>query len=123
MKKTLEKHTISFTNAWNGLIWAFQTQPNYRFHFLFSAISIIASIVLSVSYGEFLIVCVLICLGLCIETINTAIEKTSDAITREWKEEIRIAKDVGAGAMLMFAIGATTIAGIIFLPKLYGYIL
>ena len=35
-----KKHTISFKNAFNGLIWALKTQPNYRIHLSLSLIAI-----------------------------------------------------------------------------------
>jgi len=60
----------------------------------------------------------LITLGLTIETINTALEKAGDAIDESWREDIRIVKDVAAGSMLIFAIGSSIIAGIIFIPRI-----
>lgn len=73
---------------------------------------------LDISYIEYLIIIVLITMGLTIETINTAIEQVSDAVTQEWNQEIKRAKDLAAGAMLLFAFGAAIIAGIIFLPRI-----
>ena len=57
-------------------------------------------------------------MGLAIETINTAIEETTDAIDIKIREDIKIAKDVSAAAMLIYAIGATIIALMIFVPKI-----
>ena len=65
-----------------------------------------------------MIIFVLITVGLVIETVNTAFECTNDAITRQIRPEIKIAKDVAAAAMLIFAIGAAFIAFFIFFPKL-----
>jgi diacylglycerol kinase len=72
----------------------------------------------SVSVLEWLVLTLTISTGLVIETINTAIESTTDAITKDWKEEIRIAKDVSAAAMLTHAVGSIIIAGLIFIPKM-----
>ena len=55
--------------------------------------------------------------GLVVETINTAIESTTDAIDTKIREDIRISKDVSAAAMLIYAIGSTIIAMMIFVPK------
>jgi diacylglycerol kinase (ATP) len=60
----------------------------------------------------------MITMGLVIETFNTGLEATTDAITKEWREEIKIAKDVSAAAMLTFAVGAVIIAGMIFIPRI-----
>ncbi|GIW62992.1 MAG: hypothetical protein KatS3mg090_0818 [Patescibacteria group bacterium] len=72
---------------------------------------------------EFLTIVVFITMGLVIEMINTAIEQTNNAITREWKQEIKLAKDVSAAAMLIFSICSVITAGVIFLPKIYNLIL
>ena len=59
-------------------------------------------------------------IGLAIETINTAVEKLADAVDMNFNEHIKIAKDVSAGAMLFFAMGAFITACIIFLPKIFN---
>lgn len=114
----IRKHTISIKNAWNGLKWALTTQPNYRIHFVLSLLSIAGGFFFGVSSCEFLILLVLIFMGFTIETINTAIEEATDAIDTKRRPDIGLAKDVAAGAMLMFAIGSLIIAGIIFIPRI-----
>ena len=113
-----KRHTISFKNAFRGLIWALKTQPNYKIHLFLSSISIGTGFWLKISYMEFLIIVFLITVGLVIETINTSIEAASDAIDTKIREDIRITKDVSAAAMLIYAIGATIIALMIFVPKI-----
>lgn len=119
MLRRIRKHTISFKHAFDGVVWAFRTQPNYTIHFFLSILALFLGVVLRISYVEFLIIIVLIGLGLAIETINTAIEKVCDAVDKSFNEDIKIAKDVAAGAMLIFAWMAIIVAGIIFLPKLF----
>lgn len=119
MTEKLKKHTISFKHAFDGLIWSLKTQPNYQIHFFLSTISVIAGFYLKISYQEFLIILFLITVGLVIETINTGLEQTTDAIDKKIREDIKIAKDVSAAAMLIFAIGSSLIAGIIFLPRIF----
>ncbi len=116
----MKKHTVSFKNAFRGIIWAFKTQPNYKIHFFLSFISLLVAVILKVSDNEFLILTVLIFVGLTIETINTSIEQTTDAIDKKWRKDIGLAKDIAAGAMLIYAIGAFIIAWIIFIPKIIG---
>ena len=115
----LRKHTISFKNAYNGLVWSLKTQPNYRIHLFLSLTSIIFGFYLKISYFEFLLIIFLITVGLAIETINTAIEEATDTIDTKIREDIKIAKDVSAAAMLIYAIGATVIALMIFVPKIF----
>jgi len=114
----LKQHTISVKHAIDGLTWSFKTQPNYKIHLFLSILAIIGSIVLKVSYFEFILIIFMITVGLVIETLNTSLEQTTDAIDRKIREDIKIAKDIAAAAMLIYAIGSTIIAGMIFLPKI-----
>lgn len=118
----LKRHTISIGHAIDGLVWALKTQPNYRIHLFLSILSIIGGIILKISYFEFLIIIFLITIGLVIETINTGIEQTTDAIDNKIREDIKIAKDVSAAAMLIYAVGSFIIACLIFIPKIIIYI-
>lgn len=114
-----KRHTISIKHALDGLIWSLKTQPNYRIHLFLSLVSLIFSFIYKISYFEFLLILFLITVGLVIETINTGLEQTNDAIDKKIREDIKIAKDVSAAAMLIYAIGASIIALIIFLPKIF----
>ena len=97
----LKRHSISIKHAVDGLTWALKTQPNYKIHLLFSVISLIGSAVLKISYMEFLIVVFLITVGLVIETLNTGLEQTTDAIQRKNIEQIKIPKHLRAAAILI----------------------
>ena len=114
----IKKHTISFFHAYEGIVWAFKTQPNYKIHFILSLTSLVTGLFLKITYPELLIILTLITLGFSIETVNTAIEQAADAIDSKWRDDLKIVKDVSAGAMLVFAIGAFCIACIIFIPKI-----
>ncbi|MBI2051280.1 diacylglycerol kinase family protein [Candidatus Roizmanbacteria bacterium] len=114
----MRKPASSFNHAFFGLRWIFKTQPNFRIHFLLSALSIFGGWYFKISYGEFLTILVLITVGLVVESINTAIEETIDAIHKDWSEAIKLAKDVSAASMLIFAIGSIIVASVIFVPKI-----
>jgi diacylglycerol kinase len=119
----LQKHVKSFSHASHGLWWVVSTQSNFKIHLLLSLTAVIGSFVFSISYPEFLVILVLICLGLVIEIVNTAIEETIDALDKNPREEIRIAKDVSASAMLVFSVGSFIIACVIFVPRILQIIL
>lgn len=114
----IKKHTISFKHAIDGVKWAFNTQPNFKVHIIISFFVILAGFFLSVSFTEWIILTLTITIGLVIEMINTGFEETTDAIDLKIREDIKIAKDVAAGAMLVYAIGAAIVAGLIFIPKI-----
>ena len=56
-----------------------------------------------------------------LEMVNTAIEKTVDLATVDIHPVAKIAKDVAAGAVLLFAIIAAVIGAIIFFT-VYGIV-
>ncbi len=114
----VKRHVMSFKNAYDGLVWVIKTEQNYRIHISLSIIALLLGYLLHISYFEFLIVLILIFLGLAIEMVNTSIEEATDAIDTKWRQDLKIAKDVAAGAMLVFAFGALVISAIIFIPRL-----
>lgn len=115
----LKKHTISVKHAWDGVLWVLRTQPNYRVHIVLSLIALFGCWWFSVTRLELLIILVLITGGLTVETINTALEEATDAIDTKIREDIKIAKDVAAAAMLIYAVGSLLIACVIFIPRVF----
>ncbi|HCM82898.1 MAG: Diacylglycerol kinase [Microgenomates group bacterium GW2011_GWC1_43_11] len=118
MEKLIRQHTISFKNAFSGLVWAVKTQPNFRVHIALSLSALVLGSILSITYLEMIIIVFTIILGLTCELINTSIEAMTDLITSEHRENAKIAKDVAAGMMLTTAIGAVVVAIFIFVPHL-----
>lgn len=114
----IRRHHISFKNAFNGLFYAFSTQPNFKIHFFLSLVAISFGLILKITFLEMTILVLTIVFGLGTEMVNTSIEAMTDLITTEYKKEAKIAKDVAAGMMLLTAIGAVVIALIIFLPRI-----
>ena len=120
MRELIHRHTISFKNAFAGLLWATRTQPNFRVHIILSLLALTLGSILKISYIEMAIIVFTIILGLSSEMINTAIEAMTDLITTEHRENAKIAKDVAAGMMLTTAMGAVVIAIFIFVPHILG---
>ncbi len=118
MREALRRHHISFKNAFSGIVWAFKTQPNFRVHCALSVAAISLGLVLGITRVEMTILFFTIVLGLVAEMINTSIEAMTDLITKEWRTEAKIAKDVAAGMMLLTAFGAVLVACFIFFPYL-----
>ena len=119
----IKKHILSIKNAICGVRWVVVTQRNFKIQLFLSFLAMMGGIIFQLSYQEFLMIIILIFVGLAIEAINTAIEETIDAINKEQNEQIKIAKDVAAASMLIFSVGALIVALIIFIPKIYQYII
>ena len=101
-------------------MWSIRTQPNFRIHLVLSIFALLGGWYFRVTSTETLILVFMIILGLAAEMINTAIESMTDLITREWRAEAKIAKDVSAGMMLITAVGALIVAFVIFIPYIFG---
>ena len=101
-------------------MWSIRTQPNFRIHLVLSIFALLGGWYFRVTSTETLILVFMIILGLAAEMINTAIESMTDLITREWRAEAKIAKDVSAGMMLITAVGALIVAFVIFFPYIFG---
>ena len=118
MREAIRRHTISFKNAFAGIVWAVRTQPNFRVHLFLSLAALVLGSILTISYIEMTIIVFTIILGLTCEMINTSIEAMTDLITTEHRENAKIAKDVAAGMMLTTATGAVVVAIFIFVPHI-----
>lgn len=108
----------SFRCALAGIAHMIRTQRHARWHLLGTLAVAILGFSLHVSGGEWLALIVAVALVWTAEAFNTAIELLGDTITKDKHPLIGHAKDVAAGAVLMAAIAATLIGGIVLLPKL-----
>jgi diacylglycerol kinase (ATP) len=110
--------TESANLAIDGIIYAVKTQRHMRYHLLVALAVLVLSLALNISRLQFILLCVAIVLVLITELMNTAIEVTVDMIADTYHPQAKIAKDIGAGAVLIASIGAVTLAYLILYPAL-----
>ncbi|KZE45826.1 diacylglycerol kinase family protein [Rossellomorea marisflavi] len=108
----------SFGYAWEGVVSAWKSEQNFRIHTCVGIIVLIMATLLHVSKMEWMIILILIFLMHSLEMVNTAIEKTVDLSTGDYHPLAKLAKDLGSGAVLLFAICSVIIGLIIFVPKI-----
>jgi diacylglycerol kinase (ATP) len=108
----------SFEHAFEGLEHAYRNDQNLRIHFFIAILVIIASIIFKVNPFEMGILGVMILLVMVSEMLNTAIERMVDLITKEHREDAKIAKDVAAGMVFLTATGSLIVGFLIFLPHI-----
>ena len=108
----------SFKYAFEGIYFAIKLNRNMRIHITVAILVIIASIFFRVNAFEMGILGVMIILVICTEMINTALEEMVDLIINEHRKEAKIAKDVGAGMVLVASMGAVIVGVLIFTPYL-----
>jgi diacylglycerol kinase (ATP) len=108
----------SFGFAIAGLVHFFYHGHNARVHLAATLLVILACFYLPVSRTETFALIFSIALVWISEMINTALEKLADMVTTQFHPQIKIIKDVAAGAVLVAAIAALLTGLIIFIPKI-----
>lgn len=113
----MKARLASLRHAFNGLSTLLREQHNARMHFLIAAMVVIAGFWLQLALSEWLVVILLIGWIISLEALNSALEYLCDKVSAEQHPLIGKAKDVSAAAVLVSAMTAAVIGGLIFLPK------
>lgn len=113
-----KEHNLSFKHAFDGLVLAFSQQPNLKIHVFVGLLAVFLGWWLKISYLEWLILLFAISQVLVAEMLNTTIEAVTDLLTQKWHLQAKVAKDVGAGTVLLSAFCALAVGLVIFLPKI-----
>ena len=113
-----QKLINSFKYAFSGIATAFKSEKNIKIHFTMMMLVIIFGILLKISLNEWLVCIMLFCMVIGSEMINTAVENVVNLAMPTKNEVAKNAKDIWAGAVLVFAIGSAIIGLIIFIPKI-----
>lgn len=113
----LNRFFRSFKFAAEGVVSAVKREQNIRFHFLSGLVVFIAAFFTGLSKGEWLMVIGLVGGMLALELVNSAIERVVDLASPDIHPLAKEAKDIAAGAVLVFAAASAIIGLLIFLPK------
>ncbi len=109
----------SFSYAFAGLSYAIRTQRNLRIHLAIAAIVILAGLIFKLSTAEWAIMLLTIGVVISAELINTVAELAVDLLTQEYHPMAKVAKDVGAAAVVTTAMAAVGVGLAIFGPRLW----
>lgn len=115
---SIKSRLKSFEYAFNGLKILFRGEPNILIHLMASIVVIIFGFYFEINKMEWLAIITAIGLVWISEIFNTAIEYVCDGITTEIHPLIKKVKNVAAAGVLVAAILAVIIGGIIFIPKI-----
>lgn len=108
----------AWENAFNGIIYAVTTQGNIKKQLVIAVVVMVISLFFNLSRAEFLCLMFTVILIIIAEMINTAIETVVDLYTDLYHPKAKIAKDVGAGAVVIAAINAVIVAYFLFFDKI-----
>ncbi|NRD80796.1 diacylglycerol kinase family protein [Bacillus sp. BRMEA1] len=112
----------SFSYAFEGILIAIKEERNMRFHLCSSVVVIFLAFYFSISKIEWVLILLLICGMFALEIINTAIERVVDLSVKEYHPLAKQAKDLAAGAVLVYAILSVAAGTIIFGPYFLKFI-
>lgn len=108
----------SFVYAWEGIVRFFRVEHNAQIHLGVTFLVLVLSVALGLNKWEAIAVVFSIAFVWIAEMVNTAIEKAMDLISVEKNPQIKLIKDIAAGAVLVAAIAAVIVGCFIFIPKL-----
>jgi diacylglycerol kinase len=116
-KFSLKSRLESFRFALNGLLLLLKNEHNSRIHILAAIIAIVMGIIMKLDHYEWSLLVIVIGAVFLTELLNSSIESLADLIDPEFNELIMRAKDYSAAAVLISAIVAIVVGGLIFIPK------
>jgi len=102
--------------ARNGIKLIFKNERNFRIELVFTAFVILAGVFFKISHFEWISLSLVVSMVLISEAVNSAIEALCDTVSQDFKINVKYAKDVSAGAVLVSALVSVITGLIIFLP-------
>lgn len=115
---TFRKRLRSFGYAFNGIRLLITKEHNAWIHCFAAVCVVLAGLLMDISKMEWIACVIVIGAVLAAEAVNSAVEALADFVSPEYSEAIKRTKDLAAGAVLLMAMAAAVVGGIIFFPKL-----
>lgn len=109
-KFNIKDRVRSFGYAINGIKTLMVDEHNARIHVLGAIVAITLGLVLEISQYEWMWILLAIAMVFITEMINSAIEAICDEVTQEQRPNIKKAKDIAAGSVLVAAIFSLVVA-------------
>ncbi len=116
IKLYLSQRLLSMSHAFNGLVVLFQEEKNARIHLVIAAIVVCSGIFFKITAIEWMLLLLAITAVIAMELVNTALENMIDFVSIEEHPKIKKTKDLAAASVLVFALLASIIGLIVFVP-------
>ncbi len=109
----------SFPPAFRGLWLFFQIEHNARIHLVFGLTALGLSGWLGLSRERFCIIILTVAMVWAAEALNTVLEILVNMVSPDYSEAAKLAKDVGAAAVLIACLAAAAVGAILLLPPFW----
>ena len=106
--------------AVSGIVEAWRRERSFRTQVSIAAVALLLTVALRPGWIWVAAVAVSIALVLALEIINSAFESMLDRLHPEVAPQIKLAKDMAAGAVLVAALGAAAVGAMMLLQLLLG---
>lgn len=108
-----------FSYAFNGIISALKTEQNLLIELILGMIFVGLGLYFKISNIELCIIIICTGINLSLELVNTSIENVVDMTMPQVHPLAKLAKDIGAGAVLVFNIITIIVVLIIMIPRIF----
>lgn len=105
-------------HALTGIGHALRHERNFRIQLLIYIVGVAAALIVGMPLSALALVVLSATLILVLEMANTALEVIADAISPQYHEGLRRAKDIAAGGVLLASLGAAATYLLLFIPQL-----
>ncbi|WP_267202195.1 diacylglycerol kinase family protein [Limosilactobacillus kribbianus] len=121
---TKNRHLLqAMGHAFDGIVAMLRDERNMRFHVLAAVLAVMVGWWLKISTADWLWILLVIFLVLAAEFLNTVTEAITDLLVgHHYDINVKKAKDVAAGGVLLAALFAVAVGAIIFVPRLLALI-
>ncbi len=121
-KSWLQNRLKSFIYAKNGIHNLIKKEHNAWIHFIALILAIVLGIFLKLTMFEWIAITIVSGIVIVSELFNTAIEQLADKVEPNLNKKIGLIKDYCAGAVFVSAIISVIVGGLIFIPRILGFI-
>lgn len=108
----------SFKHAFSGIHTLLESQPNARLHLLATGAVCALGFYSDLSRIEWCLILLAIMAVWITEALNTSLEFLADVAHPEFHPLIKKSKDVAAAAVLISALAAAILGGLVFVPRI-----
>jgi len=112
----------SFQCAFAGIWYTLRTQRNAQIHLAIAAIIVILGLILNLNLRDWAVLALTTGFVLAAEMLNTVAEAAMDYATSDFHPQVKVVKDVAAGAVLTAAITAVIVGMLILGPPLLKWV-
>lgn len=109
----------SLTHAFQGIAQVAKAELSFRIQIIIGTLIVILIFVLDLATWERILLILMVAAVLVLEIMNTIFERLSDALKPRLHPMVKDVKDMMAGAVLITAITAATVAILIFSSYLF----